>query len=239
MVFGNNMQYTGIDSPLVDKQIMDALSDSHFNFMQVSYRNKALDSNKQLQVMISIDAAHTPTRQYRVKIDLINRPNPREPYNAGPLAQHNAHYHPRFYASAPEVKLHLARAKKQFKMATGIQNLYVYKFMVGYYNWRSIGGPRNASKSHSNQATINAMIHHHNTKKANAFRRLSLIKKVQKRFLNKYYDPSHPVGQRRLLREFKTLQPFVRSVLEFERRCQETDMCFRVCTDQTDQTSLI
>ena len=210
MVFGNtNMQYTGIDSPLVDKQIIDALSDSHFNFLQLSYRNKALDSNIQLQVSISIDAAHTPTRRYRVQIGLM------EPYNAGPLVQHNAHYYPQFYASALEVKLHLARAKKQFKMATGIQNLYVYNFRVGYIHSIRGLGARNASKSHSKQATINAI---HNTKKANAFRRLSLIKKVQQRFLKAYYNPSHPVGQRRLLREFDTLQPSAKKIKTLNTR---------------------
>lgn len=198
------MEYTGIDSPLVDKQIMDALSDSHFNTIQVTYRNKALDPDKSLEVLIQIDR-ETPTRQYMVQMEIINGPNPTETYNAGPLVQHNALSYSRFYASALEVKLHLARAKKQFKMATGIQNLYVYKFRVGYFRWHR--GPRNASKSHSKQATINAVIHNHNIKKANAFRRKSLIKKVQQRFLNKYYDPSHPVGQRRLLREFETLQP--------------------------------
>jgi hypothetical protein len=201
-----NMQYKGIDSPLVDKQIMDALSDSHFNNMNVIYGNKALDQGKELRVFINNNPNNreSPTRRYNVKIEIINRPNPMEPYNAGPLVQHDAHYYPRFYASALQVKLHLARAKKQFKMATGIQNLYVNQFRVNYFHSiRGVG--RNASKSHSKQATVNAIIHNHNIKKANAFRRLSLLKKVQQRFLNKYYDPSHPVGQRRLLREFETL----------------------------------
>ena len=209
------MQYTGIDSPLVDKQIMDALSDSHFTTMHVSYRNKALDPNKELDVQICINNTINPHRRYTVDIRLTNTPNPREPYNAGPLVQHNAHHYPRFYASALEVKLHLARAKKQFKMATGIQNLYVYNFRVGYIHSIRGLGARNASKSHSKQATINAI---HNTKKANAFRRLSLIKKVQQRFLKAYYNPSHPVGQRRLLREFDTLQPSAKKIKTLNTR---------------------
>jgi len=201
------MQYTGIDSPLVDKQIIDALSDSHFNSMHVRYTNEALDHNQFLRVYISNDRRALPTQPYLVQIDgfrVINGHDHREHYNAGPLVQHDAHFYPRFYASALEVKLHLARAKKQFKMATGIQNLYVYKFKVNYFRGK------NASKSHSKQATINALIEHNkhtkNIKKANAFRRLSLIKKVQQRFLKAYHDPSHPVGQRRLLREFENLQ---------------------------------
>ena len=209
--------YNGIDSPIVDKQIMDALLDSHLRGVELFYQNKHAVGFERafLKVSIDIDSPGSQSkdygaanRWYTVNIQIFNKPtaSPLEPYNAGPLVRHNSRWYPRFYASALEVKLHLARAKKQFKRATGIQDLYV-KFGVTYWaSWPfpslqrsgSRLDPRNESESHSKQATVNI-------KKANAFRRLSAIKKIQKPFLKAYYSPSHPIAKRRLAREFEQL----------------------------------
>ena len=196
--------YKGRDSTTVDKQIMAALADSNFNSMQISYiRDEHQPTlHPELRVYIS---NHTPGGKYLVKFEIFtdvrnngtyNRNATLQAYNPGPLVQRANPMLQTFYAGVVEVKLHLAKAKKQFKTITGIQNLYVRKFMVNYYT-SAVPMIR-----HDNQGVINAV---HNIKMANAFRKDKLIRKIQKKYLEAHYDPSHPICQRRLLREFESL----------------------------------
>ena len=215
-------RYKGVNSQEVDKHLFDIIaSDIEFLTLQIEYTASSKEQYPRLRVTI---IKNDDENFFRIGIIII--PSPGSHHVSLPIGSHHVslpigsqYAYPIQNFSVPglgfrvrreldvmnhngsfivrnvkEFKVHLANAKKWFRKQTGKTILYV------------VGLEEIESSEH--QSGVQQKLdrkHQMNIAKANAFRREKVVREIQKKFLKAYYDPGHPVGQRRLLREFSAL----------------------------------
>jgi hypothetical protein len=208
-------RYKGVNSQEVDKHLFDIIaSDLEFLTLQIEYTASSKEQYPRLRVTI---IKNDDENFFKTGIIIIPSPGSHHVFLPGShhvflpigsqyaypirnfsvnwrdldVMNHNGSF---IVRNVKEFKVHLANAKKWFRKQTGKTIRYV------------VGLEEIESSEH--QSGVQQKLdrkHQMNIAKANAFHREKVVREIQKKFLKAYYDPGHPVGQRRLLREFSAL----------------------------------
>ena len=186
--------YKGPDSNVIYRQIEAAVADPLMHHIAIQYSpGKGHDT---LHLQISNQAHYKG--KFLVHVTITNNTYPQyRPDLPADRFQYGG-----FMVTAAELPAQLQKIKAWYSQMTHVRTLHVDKFFVGYRVQSDRNPQRGLARSHADPAVISELIRNGILKELH---RRQMARKIQRAFLTSYYDPAHPIAQRRLTREFESL----------------------------------
>ena len=193
--------YQGPDSDVIDRQIEAAVADPLMHHISIQY-GAGLRSQGPGRGYDTMHLRISNQAHYKGKflVSVINNTYPYTPYR--PDLPADRFQYGGFMVTAAELPDQLQKIKAWYSQMTHVRALHVDRFFVAYMVGSNRDPRRGLARSHADPAVISELIRNGILKELH---RRQMARKIQRAFLTSYYDPAHPIAQRRLKREFENL----------------------------------